>query len=137
MISRLNLFQLRQILAKRFGVTIDAIAKSEVWQHVYFIVIKGRKPRFVSKSGFFRVPHGYGLTKRSNVNIVSDPYFIVRYMAENDTVGYVEYVHKEFLTTSKYHFNGNVKKTFKRIEDAIAFIVDEHAAYLKKSIMGF
>lgn len=137
MLSRINMIQIKQIIAKRFGVAIEAIARVETWFRVYFVVINGRKPRFLSKHGFFRVPTGYGLTKRTNANIVSDPYFIVRYMAENEVVGYVLYVHGKFLTTSKYHMGGNTQKTFNQIEEAIAFVVNEHAAYLKLSIMGF
>jgi hypothetical protein len=135
--SRVNQFQLKQILAKRFSVAIEAIARLEKWNTVYFLIIKGRKPRFVSMKGFFTVPNGYGLTKRTNANIVSDNHFQIRYMAENAIIGEVTYEDKKFKARTLYNSQGLVGMTYDTIEKAIAFVIDRHTMYLKLSIIGF
>lgn len=52
MVTAQNLLYSKSAIARMEGIEVSDVLRLEIWAHVVFVVIRGRRPRFYSKVAF-------------------------------------------------------------------------------------
>ncbi|MGL5793995.1 MAG: hypothetical protein ACRC06_06195 [Waterburya sp.] len=126
--------QLKALMSDRLGISNKLIARVEEWANVYFVVIKGRRPRFISKkvNGELAKRHGCKL-----VNLAGNEYELVSKDGKNFLGTILTYAGHDFVRYQLPNDIADEWRNRKHIDEAIADMLDEYAANLRLSILGF